>query len=213
MKLHQLLAIAPVIGTARGGAFLGPLNAAMAKFGIDTPVRQAAFVGQLLHESGNLTRMVENLNYTPEGLLSTFKRHFTPLTARQYGRTDAHPADQRMIANIAYANRMGNGTPESGDGWRFRGRGPIQLTGRANYKACGAGIGLDLIAKPELLEQPDTGCLAAAWFWAKGNSTGRDLSLLADDRNVTAITRAVNGGENGLTHRKELTMRAMQVLA
>lgn len=213
MKLYQLLTVEPAIGNVRAEAFLGPLNTAMARFGIDTPVRQAAFVGQLLHESGNLTRMVENLNYSAEGLLATFRRYFTPATANQYGRTTEHPANQQMIANIAYASRMGNGGPESGDGWRFRGRGPIQLTGRANYRACGKAIGIDLIAKPELLEQPEAGCLAAAWFWSAGNPTGRDLSLLADERNITAITKAVNGGENGLLHRKEVTMRALQVLA
>lgn len=213
MNLHQLLTIAPAVGKDRGEAFIGPLTVAMERFDIDTPVRQAAFVGQVLHESGNFTRMTENLNYSAEGLLATFRRHFTQLTANQYGRTAAHPANQQMIANIAYGNRMGNGAPEGGDGWRFRGRGPIQLTGRANYRACGKAIGIDLIAKPELLEHPEAGCLAAAWFWSAGNPSGRDLSLLADERNVTAITRAVNGGENGLLHRKELTSRAMQVLA
>lgn len=214
MKLYQLLTIAPAVGKDRGEAFIGPLTAAMERFGIDTPVRQAAFVGQLLHESGNFTRMTENLNYSAEGLMNTWPQRFAYVTAARYGRVDGkQAANQQMIANIAYAKRMGNGDVASGDGWRYRGRGPIQLTGRANYRACGKAIGIDLIAKPELLEQPEAGCLAAAWFWSAGNPTGRDLSLLADERNITAITRAVNGGENGLSHRKEVTMRAMQVLA
>jgi putative chitinase len=196
--------------------YLPWLNAAMAKFGIDTATRQASFLAQLAHETGQLGSMVESLNYTPQAILATFNRtmpRFTQAQAEQYGRTAAHPANQVMIANIAYANRNGNGPVESGDGWRFRGRGPGQLTGRRNYAACGAALGLDLVARPELVAEPDVGCLSFAWFWSKGNPSGRDLSILADRGRIEDISRAINGGANGLAQRLALTQRAMQVLS
>ncbi len=195
--------------------YLPCLNDAMETFGIDTPKRQASFLAQLAHETGQLGSMVESLNYTPQAILATFNRsvpRFTQAQAEQYGRTTAHPANQVMIANIAYANRNGNGPVESGDGWRFRGRGPGQLTGRRNYAACGAALGFDLVAKPELVAEPLIGCLSFAWFWSKGNPSGRDLSLLADRGRIEDISRAINGGTNGLAQRTALTQRAMEVL-
>ncbi|NML62286.1 glycoside hydrolase family 19 protein [Massilia sp. RP-1-19] len=216
MNLAQLLALSPGIGT-RADMFVEPLNAAMKRFGIDTPARQAAFLAQALHESMGLTRMTENLNYSPAALMARFNnRHvtrFTPETAALYGRTAQHPANQQMIANTAYANRMGNGSIEAGDGWRYRGRGPVQLTGKDNYARCGTALGLDLARYPDMVAQPDVGCLAFAWFWSKGNPTGRTLSLLADAGDIGSVSRAVNGGSNGLSERIALTSRALQVLA
>lgn len=214
MNRDQLLAIAPV--GARASVFIDHLNAAMARFSIITPACQAAFLAQVLHESSNLASMAENLNYSPASLITTFNTRktirFTQATAALYGRTESHPANQQMIANTAYANRMGNGSIESGDGWRYRGRGPGQLTGADNYRACGAALGLDLLAHPDLVAEPEVGCLAFAWFWAKGNPTGKSLSLLADDGRWDDISRAVNGGANGLAERRELTKRALEVL-
>lgn len=216
MNRDQLLAIAP--GAARQvDQFLEPLNQAMARFGINSPARQAAFIAQLLHESANLTAMSENFNYSPASLIATFNtskaQRFTQESAALYGRTSAHPANQQMIANVAYANRMGNGPVESGDGWRYRGRGPGQLTGKDNYARCGAALGLDLVRNPDLVAQPDIGCLAFAWFWSKGNPTGGDLNVLADAGKIEGVSRAVNGGANGLHERLALTERALQVLA
>jgi putative chitinase len=189
----------------------------MARFGINSPARQAAFIAQVLHESNNLTTMCENLNYSPASLIATFNtrtvERFTQETAALYGRTEAHPANQQMIANVAYANRMGNGSVESGDGWRYRGRGPGQLTGKDNYAKCGAALGVDLVGCPDQVAQPEMGCLAFAWFWSKGNPTGRDLSLLADAGKIEGVSLAVNGGRNGLSERLALTERALQVLA
>jgi putative chitinase len=216
MNREQLLAIAPPVGS-RADIFLAALNAAMDRFGIDTPARQAAFIAQALHESDNLTSMSENLNYSPASLMATFNtpkaQRFTLETSALYGRTEAHHANQPMIANVAYANRMGNGSIESGDGWRYRGRGPGQLTGKSNYAKCGAALGVDLVSHPELVAQPDIGCLAFAWFWAEGNPTGRDLNLLADAGKIEGVSRAVNGGDKGLAQRLALTERALQVLA
>lgn len=217
MNRAQLLALAPSIG-ARADAFLVGLNSAMQCFGIDkSPAGKAMFVAQAIHESLSLTRMTENLNYSPAGLMATFNTRkitrFTPDTAALYGRTAHHPANQQMIANVAYANRMGNGAIESGDGWRYRGRGPGQLTGKDNYARCGPALGLDLVKYPDMVAQPDVGCLAFAWFWKMGNSTGRDLSLLAAAGTIEGVTRVVNGGTNGLVERMALTEHALQVLA
>ena len=211
MIRSQLLQIAPLMGVARADTFTVPLQNAMKKFGIDSVAAQAGFLAQVLHESGNLAVMAENLNYSPAGLCGTFRSHFTDEQADQYGRTATQPANQRMIAMCAYNGRMGNAN-DTEDGWRFRGRGPIQLTGRANYKRCGDAIGYDLIASPDLLQQPDVGCLAAAWFWASGNSTGKSLNAPAERGDVGAVTRAINGGNNGLVERSNLTQRALKVL-
>lgn len=216
MNRAQLLAMAPNLGT-RADVFVEALNNAMARFGIDTPARQAAFLGQVVHESLGLTRMTENLNYSPGTLMACFNNskvtRFTQEAAALYGRTAYHPANQQMIANVAYANRMGNGAVESGDGWRYRGRGPGQLTGKDNYAACGAALGLDLVDCPDQVADPAVGCLAFAWFWDKGNRTGKSLNLLADVGKIDRLSLAVNGGNHGLAERIALTQRALEVLA
>lgn len=216
MKREQLLAIMPDAGT-RVDAWLAPLTATMSRFNITTPLRQAAFLAQIAHESACLTRLVENMNYSPEGLIATFNTsrmmRFTRMDAYRYGRTGQHAANQAIIANIAYASRMGNGPIESGDGWRYRGRGPGQLTGKRNYARCGAMLRIDLLSRPELLEQPATGALSFGWFWTEGNSRGIDLNLLADRGDIDGISRIVNGGDNGLTDRLALYQNAQQVLS
>ncbi|MBD8673704.1 glycoside hydrolase family 19 protein [Massilia sp. CFBP 13721] len=215
MKLEQLVAIGHVRpGTA--ALFIDHLNNAMARFSISTPKRQAAFVSQLLHESQGLTRMIENLNYRPEALMtvSGFKGRFTRAQADKLGYIPGEQrADQEMIANIAYGSRLGNGPIHSGDGWRYRGRGPIQLTGKDNYRRCGLAIGYDLVTSPDLLSRPDVGCLAAAWFWHQGNRTGESLNLLADAGKIIAISRVVNGGDIGLAERCSITDRFMEAMA
>jgi putative chitinase len=212
METYQLLAIAPAIGQERAQLFIGPLNTAMARFQIVTPAQQAHFIAQVLHESRNLSCMVENLNYSAQALRSQWPSHFTEAQAAQYGRTADHPAAPIMIANLAYANRMGNGDVESGDGHRYVGRGPIQLTGRDMYTRCGSFLGIDLAANPELLEKPVAGCLAAGWFWHVGNKLGHSLNALADAGEVDAISRAINGGNAGLAERAQLTRSALQTL-
>ena len=115
---------------------------------------------------------------------------------------------QEDIANLTYAGRMGNGDAASGDGWRYRGRGLIQITGRANYIACGEGLSLDLIKQPELLEKPQHACMSAAWFWAT-----KGLNTLADAGQFDKITQRINGGQNGAADRQVLYARALKVLA
>ena len=182
-------------------AVVGALDAAMRRFEIATPARVAAFCAQLAHESGQLQRWTENLSYRWERLRQVFPKYF-PSDA------EARPFDRKpeRIANRVYANRMGNGPEASGDGWRYRGRGPIQLTGKDNYRACGQGIGVDLVDDPDLLVTPEPGCLAAAWFWARNG-----LNALADAGDFVTITRRINGGLNGLAERREFWERAKAV--
>lgn len=193
----ELEAVMPLAGRVPD-AVVDALDAAMRRFEIDTPARMAAFSAQLAHESGQLQRWAENLSYRWERLRQVFPKYFPSDEA-------ARPFDRKpeRIANRVYANRMGNGPESSGDGWRYRGRGPIQLTGRDNYRACGQGIGVNLADDPDLLTAPGPGCLAAAWFWARNG-----LNALADAGDFVTITRRINGGLNGLAERREFWERA-----
>jgi putative chitinase len=164
------------------------------KFAINTPLRLAHFLAQCGHESGGFKLVTENLNYGAKGLLGVFKKYFpTEGEALKYERKP------ELIANRVYANRMKNGDEASGDGWRFRGRGYIQLTGRDNYTRFGLAINEDIPSKPDLVATKYP-LLSAAWFWSTNS-----LNTLADkgdtDADVTAITRRVNGGTIGLSDR------------
>ena len=181
--------------------FATPLAEACAEWNIDTPLRLAAFLAQIAHESGQFRALVENLNYSAEALLRVFPRHFDAGQAAAYAR------QPERIGSRVYANRMGNGDEASGDGWSYRGRGLIQVTGKTNYAACGAALGLDLIAQPELLEQPAPATRSAAWFWNR-----HDLNRLADARDITTITRRINSGLTGLDDRKACYARACTAL-
>ena len=201
----QLLTIMPHVG-ANANLFMDPLNAAMDEFGIDNSKRQAAFIAQVAHESSQLSRITENLNYSYDGLLSIFPKYFDEITAEDYAR------QPERIANRVYANRNGNGDETSGDGWRFKGRGLIQLTGRNNYRACSEALFADvgfLLRQPEALEQPLAACRSAAWYWMANG-----LNELADDDDMfTAITKKINGGYIGLEERKAFWQRAIGVMS
>jgi putative chitinase len=192
-------------------AWLAPLQDAMQAFHIDSPVRQAAFLAQIGVECEGLRVLEEDLDYSALELLREWPTHFTPETAQTLGRTAVHPANQRAIANIAYADRMGNGPVSSGDGWRFRGRGCIQLTGRANYRSCTAAIGKPLMLQPDLLAQnPATAALAAAWYW-----DAHSCNALADantDDAFALLTRRINGGLTDYAQRMALWAKAKQAL-
>ena len=171
-----------------------------AKFQINTPLRLAHFLAQCGHESGGFRATQENLNYSAKGLNGIFKKYFpTEASAVDYARKP------QKIANKVYANRMGNGTEASGDGYKFRGRGYIQLTGKSNYTLFGKAIGEDICANPDLVSSKYA-LLSAAWSWSKNG-----LNTIADggseDSVVTSVTKRVNGGTNGLadriTHFKE----------
>ncbi|GFM89832.1 glycoside hydrolase [Pseudomonas cichorii] len=175
---QQLLQILPNAGS-KAGVFVPALNAAMGKYQIITPLRIAAFIAQIGHESGQL-RYVREL-----GNDDYLKKYDTGKLAKNLGNTPA--AD--------------------GDGQLYRGRGLIQVTGRANYDACGEALGLDLLNHPELLEQPEHAAMSAAWFWDRAR-----LNALADKGDFLLITRRINGGTNGLADREALYQRALKVL-
>lgn len=183
------------------------VSASMYEFGISTPKRQAHFLAQVGHESAGFTKTEEGLNYSESALNAMFGKRITPSQAKAYGRNSAHPADQCMIASIIYANRNGNGSIESGDGYRYRGRGLIQITGKKNYSALNAQLRTDLIAEPGLLSGRALAARSAAAWWKN-----HGLNELADAGNVDRITRVINGGLNGIDDRRQRTARALEVL-
>jgi putative chitinase len=181
-------------------ACLEPLNAAMEEFEINTPKRTAMFLAQCCHESSYFRVTKENLNYKAEGLMKIFPKYFR----------DADPADYahnpEKIANRVYANRMGNGDEESGDGWKHCGRGYIQLTGKSNYEACGEALDVDLDENPLYLTTPEGAARSAAWFWHKNG-----LNKYADADDILTCTKRINGGTIGLEERTELWKDALEV--
>ena len=199
ITVQQLLQILPNAGQS-AGVFVPVLNTAMNRYQIVGAKRIAAFIAQVGHESCQLTRLVENLNYGADALRKTWPNRFDANMASALARKP------EQIANIAYANRMGNSAP--GDGWKYRGRGLIQITGKSNYRACGEALDLDLIAQPELLEKPQHGSMSAAWYWATNG-----LNTLADSGRFDAITQRINGGQTGAADRLALYTRALKVLA
>lgn len=172
------------------------------KYQICTPLRMAHFLAQCAHESGNFSQKEENLNYSLEALLRVFPKYFNPQNVAPYVR---RPVE---IASRVYANRMGNANEESCDGWYFRGRGYIQLTGKDNYAKFGAGTTDNLVDHPELVATKYP-LLSAAWFWSVNR-----LNTIADhgpDQQVVAdITKKVNGGYKGLENRLKLFDRFYQ---
>lgn len=210
---QQLLQILP---SARpvAGVFVPALNRAMARWKIDSRVRQAAFLAQVGHESGQLRCLVENLNYRADrirqiGQASAAGSRWRSLVSR----ADELGGKPEKFANAVYGGRMGNGPESSGDGWRFRGRGLIQLTGRSNYQAAADGLGLPLETQPELLEQPEQAAQSAAWWWA-----AHGLNELADAGRIQDIGSVINTGQpgrvpNGAVERKALYDLALKVLA
>lgn len=164
---------------------------------IDGPKRCAHFLGQCHHESGGFKRFTENLSYSANRLLQVFPKRFTSTQAAEYAN------QPERIGNHIYADRLGNGPESSGDGYRFRGRGAIQLTGRSNYAAFGGSIGVDLISSPDLVATQYS-LVSAGWFFTTHNLwTVCDNGI--DDNTIAKVTRAINGGVNGLDSRIELT--------
>jgi len=169
------------------------LNKLLPDYGIDTPQRVAAFIAQAAHESGNFNALHENLNYRWESLRRVFPKYFpTDELAQQY----AH--NQEAIANRVYANRMGNGDEASGDGFRYCGRGLIQLTGKSNYQAFADSIETPLEQIPDYLQTFEGAVQSACWFWENNN-----LNQFADTDDILTMTKRINGGTIGLEDRKK----------
>jgi len=201
---------------ADAARWLGAIDTTMRRFEINTPGRIAHFLPQIGHESGALAKSRESFNYSPDGLRNTFNsrrnERFTIALAQQLGRVPGqHKANEEQIGAIAYANRMGNGSIESREGFIYCGRGLGQLTGKDAYRRAGDYLGVDLVTHPELVEMSPWGALTFGWFWHIGNATGKSLNLLADLGDVDGISRAINGGNNGLLARRDLTRLALRV--
>lgn len=178
------------------------LQTLLPQYEIDTVARVAAFMSQCAHESGNFRFISENLNYRWESLRRVFGKYFTTdEMAKQYAR------QPERIANIVYANRMGNGPTESGDGWRYRGRGLIQITGKHNYEEMANSFGMSLEEMPEYLSSFEGATRSACWYWDV-----RQLNKFADAGDVRGLTRAINGGFNGLDDRIQKYRYALNVL-
>jgi putative chitinase len=180
--------------------WLAPLEETFAKYDISTPVRQACFIGQCAHESGNFKTLQENLNYSAEGLMKTWPSRFpTKEMADQYARQPA------KIAGKVYNGRMGNTSEE--EAAQYLGRGLIQLTGKENYANCGTALGIDLVGNPTFLIEPKYAALSAGWFWNK-----KGLNSLADNGDFETMTKRINGGLIGLYDRKTKIAKALSIL-
>jgi putative chitinase len=180
--------------------WLAPLEETFVKYDISTPARQACFMGQCAHESGNFKTLQENLNYSAEGLMKTWPSRFpTKEIADQYARQPA------KIAGKVYNGRLGNTSEEEAS--KFLGRGLIQLTGKENYANCGSGIGVDLLSDPTLLLDSRYATLSAGWFWNK-----KGLNSLADASDIETMTKRINGGLIGLEDRKAKIAKTLTIL-
>ena len=184
--------------------YIGQLEQVLPRYGIaESKLRLAHFFAQVLHESGCMRFDMENLNYSADALRRVFAKYF-PTKAE----ADAYARNPERIANRVYANRMGNRSEASGDGWRFRGRGLIQLTGRSNYRAFAAWLDDERIVEDPDLVSSEYAVHSAVFFWDKNG-----LNRLADRDDVVAVTRRINGGDNGLAHRRELLNKANGLLS
>ena len=186
-----------------GPEWVDALNETFQRFGINTPRQQAAFIGQCGHECGNFKVLEENLNYRAATLMKLWPKRFpTQEIANEYERKP------QRIANKVYSSRMGNRDEASGDGWRFRGRGAIQLTGSDGYFHAGKALGVDFWANPDLVATPKYAALTAGWFWST-----HKCNELAESANWVGLTKRINGGTIGLDDRIKHTNHALEVLS
>ena len=183
-------------------------NETFQRFGINSPVQQASWIGQCGHECGNFKILEENLNYRAATLLKLFPRTpkrawgFTPEEAAAYEK------QPQKIANRIYGNRMGNRDEASGDGWRFRGSGFLQLTGHSNFYHAGQALGEDFVMQPELVRTPKYAAMTAGWFWQT-----HKLNQYADSRDFVMMTKKINGGIIGLDDRIKHINHALDIIA
>jgi putative chitinase len=189
--------------------WLPHVQGALARFGINTPMQVAAWIAQCAHESAGFKTLTENLNYSADTMAAVWPTRFAVLGAdkkpvKVKGKNQPNKfalalhRKPEMIANAVYSNRMANGNIESGEGWKYRGRGLKQLTGKDNYTRCAQALGLDLVNNPDLLLTPEGASLSAAWFW-NVNKCGP----IADSGDFVALTKKINGGTIGLEDRQK----------
>lgn len=209
LTVEQFSKCFPEVKAAVAGEWVDALNRFMPVYGIDKVEEVAAFLAQCGHESCGFTRVSENLNYSATGLLSTFSKYFNAQSAQAYARKP------EMIANRVYANRNGNGNEQSGDGWRFRGRGCIQITFRDGYKDIATATGRTLEDVVAYMETIPGAVESACIYWkSRGlNELAEDVPGDDDAADYVKITKRINGGVNGLKDRQALLQKVMGVLA
>lgn len=201
------------------GKWLDAVVETCTRFQINTPKRIAAFLAQTAHESAGYTMLEENLNYSAETMAVVWPNRFAEMgpdkkPIKENGKNKPNKfalalhRKPEMIANVVYSNRMGNGTIESGEGWKYRGRGLKQLTGKDNYTRCGKSLGIDLVEKPELLLTPQYAALSAGWFWDSNR-----LGDFADKDDFVGMTKKINGGTIGLADREARYKSVLSVLS
>jgi putative chitinase len=204
---HQHL-VAAGVKPERALQWIEAIQWACTEFEIATPRRIAGFLGQCAHETGGFAVLEENLNYSAETLATVWPNRFAVLgqdrkPVKINGKNQPNKfalalhRKPESIANVVYANRMGNGSIESGDGWKYRGRGLKQLTGKDNASRCGKALGVDLVSHPEFLLQPVFAAKSAAWFWKENKLNG-----FADAWDLVGLTKKINGGLIGLSDRQ-----------
>lgn len=202
VTVEQLRKAVPNITDANCLKYIDILNNTFARYQVNTPLRVAHFLSQVGHESSSFAVMQENLNYSAEGLVRTFGKYFpTMQVARQYAR------QPMKIASKVYANRLGNGSEATGDGWTYRGKGAIQLTGKKNHEVYGKNVGVDFVANPELLLTLPHVIDCSGWYFSVMN-----LLPVCDNDNCKILTRKINGGYNGYDDRVKRLIFAKQAL-
>jgi len=195
INYEQLISISKKVMPRNNGIskYAMTMAEAMKNFEFNTVNRIAGFLAQTAHESGQFNRIEENLNYSAERLQVVFKKYFpTEELAKKYAR------DKRAIASRVYGGRLGNGSEETGDGWKYRGRGLIQLTGKNNYSSCAKDMNLDILENPDMVLMPEIAVLTSIWFWDKNN-----INRACDTDDIVWMTRLVQGGKLGLEDRKK----------
>jgi putative chitinase len=200
LTLEHLQACLPEAKKANLEKYVEGFNETFEHFEINTPERMAMFIAQTAHESGNFNAVEENLNYQAKALLAFWPKKFA-------GVADEYARKPEKIANRAYCDRMGNGNEASGEGYKYRGRGIIQLTGKDNYRACGKALGIDLVSEPDQVAKNPVAVLSAGWFW-----NTRKLNQWADKEDVVTVTKKINGGTIGLADRTAHFHHILEVL-
>ena len=198
-----------MLGAAPGAAtrFVEPLNIAAERYHIDTKQRLAAWLAQIMHESSFFARVSENLSYSAQGLSKTWPSRYAEADGTPNALARRIAYDPVAIANHTYGDRMGNGPAGSGEGYKYRGAGLIQITGKDNHAACGIALGLPLLIDPTLLHSPLYAALSAGWFWES-----RRLNDVIDRGDIDTVSRRINGGTIGLAERRKLYNKALEVI-
>ena len=207
--LIHILQLKELVGESLAHTYYPGLIKTFLKYDINTLLRQAHFLGQTMHESNSFKTIQENLNYKASALTKIFSFYAkNPELAQEHGRTSDHKANQRAIANHAYANRGGNGSPQTCDGWNYRGAGLIQITLADNYNRCGRDIGVSDLTADKVINDPKLTIMTSGWYWGSNA-----INTPADKDDIEAVTKKINPPLKGIDDRIAKTKRAIEVLS